>query len=84
VAKGANLPSRDNGDGICLGYEFISIPYNGWGCESPFVTDVLDIDILLLISNDGKLGATDFFKEHVNFLIDSSNPLICCFILFCC
>jgi hypothetical protein len=57
--------------------------YNGWGCESPFVVDVLDIDILLLVSYDGKVGATDFSNVHVYFLIDSYNPLICCFILFC-
>jgi hypothetical protein len=63
----------DNG-GICPEYEFIGIPYIGWGCESPFVVDVLDIDILLVVSYDGKLGAIDFFNEHVNFLIDSSNP----------
>jgi hypothetical protein len=64
----------------CSGYEFIGIPYNGWGCESPFVADVLDIDILLLVSYDGKLGGTNFSNKRVNFLIDSSNPLICCFI----
>jgi hypothetical protein len=59
VFRGADLPSRDDGGCICPGYEFISIPYNGWGCESPFVADVLDVDILLLVSYDGKLGATD-------------------------
>jgi hypothetical protein len=59
----------------------IGIPYN---CESPFVVDVLDIDILLLVSYDGKLGEIDFSNEHVNFLVDSSNPPICCFIWFCC
>jgi hypothetical protein len=57
-----------------------TLPYNGWDCESPFVIDVLDIDILLLVSYDGKLGATNLSNEHVNFLIDSSNPPICCFI----
>jgi hypothetical protein len=62
------------------GYEFISIPYNGWGCESPFIADVLDIDILLLVSYDGKLEATDFSSERVNFLIYSSNSPIYCFI----
>jgi hypothetical protein len=51
-----------------------AIPYNGWGCESPFVASVLDMDILLLVSNDGKLGATYFSNERVSFLIDSSNP----------
>jgi hypothetical protein len=35
------------------------------GCEFPFVADVLDIDILLLVSNDGKLGATYFSNERV-------------------
>jgi hypothetical protein len=49
-------------------------------CESPFVADVLDIDILLLVSYDGKLGATDFSNTRVNFLIDSSNPPIYCLI----
>ena len=78
--RGIDLPSRDGGGGTCPGYEFIDIPYNGWGCKSPFVVDVLDIDILLLISYDGKLGATDFSNVRVNFLIDSSNPPICCFI----
>jgi hypothetical protein len=32
-----------------------AIPYNGCGYESPFVVDVLEIDILLLVSYDGKL-----------------------------
>jgi hypothetical protein len=80
VFRGANLLRRDGDGGTCLGYEFIGIPYNGWGCKSPFVADVLDIDILLLVSYDGKLGATDFSNVRVNFLIDSSNPPICCFI----
>jgi hypothetical protein len=80
----ADLSSRDGGGGICLGYEFIGIPYNGWGYEYSFVTDVLDIDILLLVSYDGKLGATNFSNVRVNFLIVSSNPPICCFISSCC
>jgi hypothetical protein len=42
--------------------------------------DVLDIDILLLLSNDGKLEATYFSNEPANFLIDSFNPPIYCFI----
>jgi hypothetical protein len=70
---------RHNG-GIFPGYEFIGIPYNGWCCESPFDADVLDIDILLLVSYDEKLGATNFSNEHINFLIDSSNRPICCLI----
>jgi hypothetical protein len=73
MSRGADLLSRDDGGGICPGYDFIGIPYNGWSCESPFVADVLDIDILLLVSYDGKLRATDFSKARVNFLIDSSN-----------
>jgi hypothetical protein len=40
VSRGADLPSRDGGGGIYPKYEFIGIPYNGWGCESPFVADV--------------------------------------------
>jgi hypothetical protein len=60
MSRGADSPSRDDDGGICPRYEFIGIPYNGWGCESPFVADVLDIDILLLVSYDGKLGAIDF------------------------
>jgi hypothetical protein len=80
MSRGIDMSSRDDGGGICPGYEFIGIPYNGWGCESPFVADVLDIDILLLVSNDGELGATDFSNERVNFLIDFSNPSIYCFI----
>jgi hypothetical protein len=48
--------------------------------QIPFVVDVLDINILLLVSYDRKLGATDFSNEHANFLIDSSNPPIYCFI----
>jgi hypothetical protein len=80
VSRGTDLPSRHGGGGICPGYEFIDIPYNDWGYESPFVADVLDIDIPLLVSYDGKLGATDFSNVHVNFLIESSNPPICCFI----
>ena len=61
---GADLPSRDGGGGTCPIYEFIGIPY--WGCKSPFVADVLDIDILLLVSYDGKLGATDFSNVRVD------------------
>jgi hypothetical protein len=80
VFRGVDLPSRDGGGGTCPGYEFIGIPYNGWGCKSPFVADVLDINILLIVSYDGKLGATDFSNVHVNFLIDSFNPPIYCFI----
>jgi hypothetical protein len=80
VSRGADLPGRDDGGGICPRYEFIDISYNGWSYESPFIADVLDIGILLLVSYDGKLGATDFSNERVNFLIDSSNPPICCFI----
>jgi hypothetical protein len=80
VSRGADLPSRDDCGGIFPGYEFIGIPYNGWGYKSPFGADVLDIDIPLLVSYDGKLGATDFSNERVNFLIDSSKPPICCFI----
>jgi hypothetical protein len=80
ISRGADLPSRDDSGGICPGYEFIDIPYNSWDYESPFVAEVLDIDILLLVSYDGKLGATDFSKERVNFLINSSIPPICCFI----
>jgi hypothetical protein len=41
VSRGVDLLSRDDSGGICPGYEFIGIPYNGWGCESPFVADVL-------------------------------------------
>jgi hypothetical protein len=74
ISRVADLLSRDGGGGICLGYEFIGTPYNGWGCESPFVADVLDIDILLLVSYNGKLGATNFSNVRVTFLIVSSNP----------
>jgi hypothetical protein len=80
VSRGIDLPSKKVGGDICSGYEFIGIPYNGWGYESPFVSDVLDIDILLLVSYIGKLGATDFSNICVNFLMDSSNHQICCFI----
>jgi hypothetical protein len=80
MSRGTDLSSRDASGGICPRYEFIVIPCNGWGCESLFVFDVLYIDILLIVSHDGKLGATDFSNKRVNFLIDSSNPLICCFI----
>jgi hypothetical protein len=80
VSRGTDLPNRDGGGGIFPGYEFIDIPFNGWGCESSFVADVLDINILLLVSNDGKLGATYFSNERDNFLIHSSNPPICYFI----
>jgi hypothetical protein len=79
----ANLSSRDDGGGICPGYEFIVIPYNDWGYESPFIVDVLDIDILLLVSYDGKLGATNFSNTRVNFLIVSFNPPIYYFISSC-
>jgi hypothetical protein len=33
VSRGADLPSMDDVGGICHGYEFIGIPYNGRGCE---------------------------------------------------
>jgi hypothetical protein len=80
VFRGTDLPSRDGGGCICPEYEFIDIPYKGWGCESTFVADASDINTLLLVSYDGKLGATDFSNVRVNFLIDSSNPPIYCFI----
>jgi hypothetical protein len=69
---------------FALDMSSLEIPYNSWGYESPFIADVLDTYIMLLVSNDGKLGATDFSNERVNFLIDSSNPLIYCFICSCC
>jgi hypothetical protein len=84
VSRVVELSCSDGGGGICPGYEFIGIPYNDCGYESPFVADVLDIYILLLVSYNRKLGATDFSNVHVNFLIISSNPSICCFISFCC
>jgi hypothetical protein len=77
VSRGTDLPRRDGVGDIYPGY---GIPYNGWGCGSTFIADVLDIDILLLVSYDEKLGATDFSNERVNFLIDSSNTPIYCFI----
>jgi hypothetical protein len=55
-----DLSSRDDNGGIWHGYEFIGIPYNGWGCEPLFVVDVLGTYILLLFSYDRKLGATNF------------------------
>jgi hypothetical protein len=67
MPMGADVPSSDGDGGIFTRYELIDIPYNGWGCESLFVADLLDIDILLLVSNDGKIGATYFSNEHVNF-----------------
>jgi hypothetical protein len=67
VPRDADLPSRGGCGGICPGYEFISIPYNDCGCGSLFVADVLDIDIMLLVSNDRKLGAIYFSNKHVNF-----------------
>jgi hypothetical protein len=67
VSTGANLLSKDDGGSICPGYELIGIPYNGGGYKSPFVADVLDRDILLLVSNDGKLGATYFSNKRVKF-----------------
>jgi hypothetical protein len=80
MSRDVDLSSRDDSGDICPGYEFIGISYNGWGCESTFVADALDVDILLLVSYDGKLGATDLSNARVNFLIDYSNPLIYCFI----
>jgi hypothetical protein len=38
-----------------------SAPYNGWGCESPFVSDVLDIDILLLVERE--IGSNLFLND---------------------
>jgi hypothetical protein len=76
ISRVVNLSSRHDGGGICLGFEFIGIPYNGWGCESPCVVDVLDTNIVLLVSYDRKLGASNFSNVcvRVNFLIVSSNP----------
>jgi hypothetical protein len=74
VFRGTDLPSRDGGGCILPEYEFIDIPYKGWGYKSPFVADASDINTLLLVSYDGKLEATDFSNVRVNFLIDSSNP----------
>jgi hypothetical protein len=54
ISRFVDLSSRDDSGGICPIYELIGIPYNGWGCESPFVTNVLDTYILLLVSYDGK------------------------------
>ena len=84
ISKFADMSSRDSGGGICPRYEFIGMPYNGWGCESSFVIDVLDSYILLLVLYDGKLGATYFSNVRVNFLIVSFNPPICYFISSCC
>jgi hypothetical protein len=67
-----DLLSRDIDCGICPGYEFIGIPYSGWGWKSPFAVDVFGIHMLLLVSYDGKLGATYFSNVCVNFLIVSS------------
>jgi hypothetical protein len=75
-----SLSSRDVGGGIFPRYEFISISYNGWVCESPFVAYVFGIYILLLVSYDRKLGATNFSNVNANFLIVSSNPPIYYFI----
>jgi hypothetical protein len=44
-----DLSRRDDNGGICFGYEFIGIPYSGWGYKSPFVADVIDTNILLLV-----------------------------------
>jgi hypothetical protein len=49
VSRGADLPSKDDGGGICPGYEFIDISYNGWGYKSPFIVNVLYIAIMLLV-----------------------------------
>jgi hypothetical protein len=79
-----DLLSRDIDCGICPGYEFIGIPYSGWGWKSPFVVDVFGTHMLLLVSYDGKLGATYFSNVCVNFLIVSSNPPIYYFTWLCC
>jgi hypothetical protein len=84
ISRFVDMSSKDNDGGICPRYEFIVILYNGWGCESPFVINVLDTDILLLVLYDGKLGATCFSNVLVHFLIVSFNPPICCFISSCC
>jgi hypothetical protein len=41
ISRVVDLSRRHDSGGIFLGYKFNGIPYNGWGCESPFVTDVL-------------------------------------------
>jgi hypothetical protein len=80
ISSVVDLSIREDDGGICHGYECISIPYNGWGCEFLFVADVLDTHILILVSCDRKLGATYFSNARVNSLSDFSNPPICYFI----
>jgi hypothetical protein len=41
--KGVDRPSRVGSGCICPEYEFIGIPYKGWGYKSPFVDDASDI-----------------------------------------
>jgi hypothetical protein len=65
MSRGTDLASRDGGGGTCPRYEFIDIPYKGWGCESPFVADVLDIDILLLVSYDRLWGVQSTVALHL-------------------
>jgi hypothetical protein len=52
---------------FALDMSSLEIPYNRWGYKSSFIADVLDTDIMLLVSNDGKLGATDFSNEVLIF-----------------
>jgi hypothetical protein len=76
VSRGADLPSKDDSGGICPGYEFIGIPYNGWGCKSSFVSNVLDIDILLIVSYDGVTPLIWGVKFLSNYLPNSGVTLV--------
>jgi hypothetical protein len=66
ISSVADLSIREDSCGTCHGYECISIPYSGWGYKLLFVANVLGTDILILVSCDGKLGATDFSNARVN------------------
>jgi hypothetical protein len=59
ISRVTNLLSRDGGGGISL--DMIHRHTIQWlGYESQFVVNVLNTDIILLVSYDGKLGARDF------------------------
>jgi hypothetical protein len=74
MVRGADISHKGYGGNGHPGYEFIGIPYNGWACKGPFVTDGVGIDTLVVTSSEGKLGIVDFSNACASFLRDSSIP----------
>lgn len=58
---------------------FVSIPYNGWVCEDPFVANSFGEVGSIVTSCDGKLETTNFTIVYMRFLsVSSIPPMFCC------